>query len=135
MKNLYLIRGVSGSGKSTLGKELAGEYCFAADDYFINQQNGQYNWDPAKLGAAHQRCIDNVERTMSKELGPIAVANTFTQLNDMKPYRELAAQYGYKLFILIADGDYENQHSVPLATLNKQSDSFTFNNRYMNANR
>jgi adenylate kinase family enzyme len=55
------MRGVPGSGKSTKAKQLAGikGLIYSTDDFFM--KNGDYVYDPSKIGEYHDR---NLERTV-----------------------------------------------------------------------
>ena len=118
MKTLALLRGISGSGKSTLAKSLSNPNTghIEADMYFVDNETGEYRFDPTKLKNAHNWCQDVVETWMG-EFGydSIIVSNTFTQEWEMKPYYELAEQYGYTVFSLIVENRHGgvNEHGVP----------------------
>jgi len=111
-KTLFLLRGLPGAGKSTLAKAL-GVKQFEADMYFVNE-NGEYNFNPAKIRDAHQWCQNNVAHTMSFGV-PVAVSNTFTQEWEMDAYYELAEKYGYTVFSLIVENRHggKNIHGCP----------------------
>jgi len=108
-KVLYIIRGIPGSGKSTFAKMLVGEDFLVceADKYFIDKETGEYNFDSTKIKEAHKFCQDTVESYMKDSLvndqfyREIAVSNTFTQEWEMRPYFELAKNYGYKVFSVV----------------------------------
>lgn len=112
-KTLYLVRGIPGSGKSTFAKQLDG-FIREADMYFINREDGSYNFDPSKIKDAHNWCREEVESIMKEEENVI-VSNTFTQEWEMDAYYQLAKQYGYKVFSVIVENRHEgvNQHGVP----------------------
>jgi len=118
MKTLVLLRGIPGSGKSTLAKSLSNPNTghIEADMYFVDNETGEYRFDPTKLKNAHNWCQDVVENWMG-EFGydSIIVSNTFTQEWEMKPYYELAEQYGYTVFSLIVENRHGgvNEHGVP----------------------
>ena len=117
MKNLYLIRGVPGSGKTTLAETLAlalEGFVASSDDYFM--VNGEYQFDPTKLKQAHawcQRVVRGQMRDSDRE--NIFVANTFTQAWEMKPYIDMAEEYGYRVFSMIVENrhDGKNVHGCP----------------------
>jgi predicted kinase len=122
-KVLYIVRGIPGSGKSTLAKRLVGEDFLVceADKYFINEENGKYEFDISKIRDAHKWCQNLVETYMRDSLindqyyREIAVSNTFTQEWEMEPYFELAKKYGYKVFCVVVENRHggKNQHDVP----------------------
>ena len=57
MKMLHIIRGIPGSGKSTMARKLAPNAAFEADAYMVDQQ-GNYAFDPSRLGEVHQKCYE-----------------------------------------------------------------------------
>ena len=129
MKNLYLLRGLPGSGKSTLAKQLGGSH-FETDKYFFDEQ-GNYNFDGSKLKEAHQWCQDSVSNAMllnhtTGENETIVVSNTFTQEWEMKPYMDMAKDWGYRVFTIIVENRHGgvNQHGVPDEKLQQMNDRF-----------
>jgi predicted kinase len=129
MKNLYLLRGLPGSGKSTLAKQLGGSH-FETDKYFVGE-NGEYNFDGSKLKEAHQWCQDSVSNAMvlnhtTGEHETIVISNTFTQEWEMKPYMEMAKNWGYRVFSIIVENRHGgvNQHGVPDEKLQQMNDRF-----------
>ena len=119
MSKLLLIRGLPGSGKSTIAKDyvLQGYQNYEADMYHIGL-NGEYNWNPANLKKAHKWCKDQTEKELASG-NNVVVSNTFTTQKEIQPYRELATKYDAKLEIIVATGDYDNVHNVPLQTVQK----------------
>jgi predicted kinase len=129
MKNLYLLRGLPGSGKSTLAKQLGGSH-FETDKYFVGE-NGEYNFDGSKLKEAHQWCQDSVSNAMvlnhtTGEHETIVISNTFTQEWEMKPYMDMAKNWGYRVFTIIVENRHGgvNQHGVPDEKLQQMNDRF-----------
>jgi len=122
MKTLYCLRGLPGSGKSTLARTLvhSGSIC-EADQFFINQETGEYKFNPDEIKIAHQWCKDEVEDRMKRnqenpQYHPtIVVSNTFTQEWEMDAYFKLAEKYGYKVFSMIVENRHggKNIHGVP----------------------
>jgi len=74
--NLYIMRGLPGSGKSTLSGQIVKAYLnegkraiiASADDYFIDQRTGNYNFDGTRIDEAHQWCRSKAEKHMKKEI-------------------------------------------------------------------
>jgi predicted kinase len=129
MKNLYLLRGLPGSGKSTLAEQLGGSH-FETDKYFIDK-DGNYNFDGSKLKEAHKWCQDSVATAMvlNHTIGDnetIVVSNTFTQEWEMKPYMDVAKDWGYRVFTIIVENRHGgvNQHGVPDEKLQQMKDRF-----------
>jgi len=133
-KILYIVRGIPGSGKSTFAERLVGADFLVceADKYFIDKETGEYNFDSTKIKEAHKFCQDTVESYMKDSLvnnqfyREIAVSNTFTQEWEMRPYFELAKNYGYKVFSVIVENRHggTNQHEVPEEVLTKMRERF-----------
>lgn len=99
---LILMRGVSGSGKSTLARQIAEEHdvfsvIYSTDDFFMVE--GEYRFDPKRLGEYHAANVDRTEEAMADECACVIVDNTNTQAWEMKPYVELAMKYGYDIEI------------------------------------
>jgi predicted kinase len=131
MKKLILLRGLPGSGKTTFAEQLDGSH-FEADNYFLDE-NGNYNFDGSKLKAAHQWCQDLVLNAMilnhtTGENKTIVVSNTFTQEWEMKPYMDMAKDWGYTVFSIIVENRHGgvNQHGVPEDKLQQMEDRFEF---------
>jgi predicted kinase len=114
MKTLVLTRGVPGSGKSTTAKLFGGLH-IEADMYFVDNETGEYRFDPTKLKNAHNWCQDVVENWMETEEPVITTSNTFTEEWEMKPYLEMAEKYGYRVVSLIVENRHGgiNEHGVP----------------------
>jgi predicted kinase len=123
-KMIYLVRGIPGSGKSTFAKTLGGEH-YEADMFFIDG-NGEYKFDGSKIKLAHEWCQDMVYMDMIKEIPKIVVSNTFTQEWEMRPYFEMAKNYGYKVFSVVVENRHggTNQHEVPEEILTKMCERF-----------
>lgn len=124
-KTLYILRGVSGSGKTTLAMLLKGfmenSDAFSADDYFY--KNGNYEFDPKKLGSAHHTCISKVQNAMAvRKVYNIVVHNTCTTEKEMKPYLRLAKENGYKVVSLVVENRHGNDsvHDVPVKIIEAQ---------------
>jgi len=123
MKTLYILRGLPGSGKSTLANSIVDTIAVCeADQYFVNQETGEYKFNPDEIKIAHQWCRDEVESRMKYnqdtyglDYSEIVVSNTFTQEWEMEPYLKLAEKYGYRVFSLIVENRHggKNTHGVP----------------------
>jgi adenylate kinase family enzyme len=132
-KILYIVRGCPGSGKTTFAQKLVGHNFLVceADKYFIDD-DGNYNFDVTKIKDAHKWCQDKVETYMKDSLvndqfyREIAVSNTFTQEWEMKPYFELAKEYGYKVFTVVVENRHggKNIHGVPEDKLEAMKNRF-----------
>src|SRR5690554_3682343 len=105
MKTMWILRGCAGSGKSTLATNLSRklEQCcvLSSDDYFT--YDNSYMFDISMLGAAHSW---NQWRTRKLcELGRtnIIIDNTNTTFREIKPYVDIAKEFGYKIKIIEPD--------------------------------
>lgn len=92
------MRGISGSGKSTLAKKLVGNgVVLSTDDYFM--KDGIYDFEPKKLGIFHKKNQEKTKEYMEKQISPIIIDNTNSKEWEMKPYVDLADNYGYEVKI------------------------------------
>lgn len=133
MKTLLIIRGVSGSGKTTLANRLT-IYNSCADYFFDAYHNGE--WKASLLHKAHEYCYNTIRDYMINNKQLIAVHNTFTREKEIKPYIDLAKEYGYQYFSIIVENvnETESVHSVPEETLTSQENRFVvkLRNKYKN---
>ena len=121
MKQLYVIRGLPGAGKSTLANLLVNrENVFEADQYF-SLLDGVYRFDPTKLGLAHGWVQDCLRGAMQMQRPQLAVANTFSQNWELRPYLRMAQEFGYHVTVLTVEsglGNHElaarNIHGCPV---------------------
>lgn len=131
-RKLILIRGIPGSGKSTLAKQLQAffneygyvAFHFEADQFFV--KGGVYQYDGSKIGSAHGWCQHKTYETLAE--GNIAiVSNTFTTVRELRPYFEMAKEFGIVPTVLCAQNEFENVHSVPKEVLEKMTARFQHN--------
>jgi predicted kinase len=113
MKELILLRGLPGSGKSTLANAIGGVQ-FEADMYFVDD-NGNYNFEPARIKDAHAWCQNKVKLSMESGVDKIVVSNTFTMEWEMEHYYMLANANGYRVHSVIVENrhDGKNVHDCP----------------------
>ena len=102
MRKVVVLSGLSGSGKSTYAKKLwndlePGTYCkvVSADDYFM--VNGEYKFDPMKLGDAHGACFREFLLSL-EDVGYnlIIVDNTCLSVAEIAPYMLGAQAFGWE---------------------------------------
>lgn len=137
MGRLHIMVGVSGSGKSTKVAELAvetyGSFCVASADHYFNL-HGEYQFNPAELKWAHQRCQGKVAYHMKRETQNIFLDNTNVVQDWIKPYLEMANHFGYdvvyhKVHNELTDDQLQefanrNKHGVSLEVIKRQYESF-----------
>lgn len=126
---VILVRGLPGSGKSKFANMLV-EYCSEEEatllesDQFFLDEHSNYNFDPAKLSAAHEWCLERTIEAL-KRGQRVVVANTFTQLWMLRPYIEAAKSLGVPFTVVsLYDGGKSdetlaarNVHGVPVRTI------------------
>jgi predicted kinase len=123
-KTLYLIRGLTGSGKTTLadmiGEGLWLEHELSAqtvstDDYWT-RPDGEYRFDASQLKKAHAYIQDTVRGYMKglhEHVDAVIVHNTFSCNWEMKPYKDMAREYGWSVFVIECQNDFGSTHDVP----------------------
>lgn len=124
MKQIILFRGLPGSGKTSLAESLC-EIVISADQFFEDGE-GNYNFDFTKLKDAHADCQLRTRGCMHLETPIIGVANTFTQEWEMKPYFDLAKEFGYRISTIVVENRHgsTNIHDVPNEALDRMESRF-----------
>jgi tRNA uridine 5-carbamoylmethylation protein Kti12 len=122
-KIMIICRGIPGSGKTTFARLLGRAIC-SADDFFTH--GDEYIWSADKVSTAHDWCKRKCRRFMKKQIDRIIVCNTNTTEREMKPYMDLALQFGYKVFSIIVENRHGGVsiHNVPEETLEKMRNRF-----------
>ena len=122
-KILILTRGLPCAGKSAFAKLLGRAIC-CADDYIT--RNGIYLWKPETVSASHEWCQRKCRRFMKIGIERIIIANTNTTMREMKPYFDMAKQFGYKTYSVIVEKYHNstNNHNVPEETIEKMVNRF-----------
>jgi len=126
---LILLRGLPGAGKSTLAKVLSehGKYpVFSVDDYFTNEQTGEYVFDFKNNHLAYKLCEENTKQSMINHASKILVHNTFTMDWELEPYFKLASIYTYTLFVVTVENYHQqgNIHNVSIEQLQKMAEKY-----------
>lgn len=128
MKTVIILRACSGAGKSTFAEFFKSTHKNAtticcADNYFM--QDGEYQFDAKKLGAAHSFCKKTFLSALEQNIPTVIVANTNTKTQDFLYYIDLANEFGYLVFSLVVENRHENKniHNVPFEVLNKQKEN------------
>lgn len=120
MRKLVLIRGLPGSGKSTLAKSLKGFVHLETDQFW----GPDYKFDVSKLGEAHAWCQAQTRKWLKDE--DVVVSNTFTTIKELRPYFDIANEFGITPNVILAEGDFGNVHNVPEETLARMKARFVY---------
>lgn len=143
MKKVIIMRGWPGTGKSTLAKCIKDAVVVSADNFFINGRTGEYKYYPDLIKNAHQSCKDHFFRCCSENINPIVVDNTNINVRQYRFYEDVAHEYGYKVYQLVAPKENHNNgldmsaeacykrnvHNVPLATIERMKKEFEVDDR------
>ena len=127
MQTLFLIRGIPGSGKSTLARQMANAMqirYFEADQYFCDE-NGVYNFNPARLSEAHFWCKEQVHTEL--QLGKsVIVSNTSTTDAEVIPYQQIAQENHVQFVSIIVENrnNTKSIHNVPEPSIQRMKNRF-----------
>ena len=94
---LIIMQGIPGSGKSTIVGRIADENTVvaSADDYMVDAE-GNYAFDPTRLGYCHGQCRRVAIRGMD-EGKTVILDNTNMRTQHVRPYIEAARERGYEV--------------------------------------
>ena len=140
-KRCVIMRGLSGCGKTSYVNEQLREdedyyrYC-SADKYFINNETGEYEFNPRDLSKAHEQCMsDFIEAVFNPDVYVVVVDNTNSQHWEFRNYWELAMLCGYEVDIIHVKLDVKpigyrdlkllsmrNTHGVPFEVIKQMSE-------------
>ena len=123
MKLALILRGVTGSGKTTLVEKLKEiildkEISVHSTDSFF-MKDGEYVFDPSKLGEYHQANMESFQKSVSKGTDIVILDNTCTKNWEYEKYAQFAKDNNYIVVaIRFAPGSIEdhlsrNSHGVP----------------------
>ena len=108
--DLVLVMGLPGSGKTVIAKKLASEKGLThieTDQFFIDNDTGEYTFDHSLLDTAHKWCLAETKRLLD-EGQRVVVSNTFGTTKSRKSYFKL----GYKVAVHTATGQYKSIHDL-----------------------
>lgn len=122
---MIILRGLQGSGKSTHAKLYNTKAICSADDYFV--RGGEYRWYGSGLFKAHKWCIRKCERHLKNGTPRIVIDNTNVRARDLRPYQDLAKEYGYDVHVVIVENRHGgvNSHDVSDEAIDKLRKRFS----------
>lgn len=114
-KTLYIVTGHPGAGKTFRANELMEKKGITKHfeaDMWMNDEQGNYKFDAKKLGYCHKKCYQSVRQAMIEGYDVIQ-SNTNLVKKHVKPYINLAEDFGYQVVIEHLFGNFQNVHGVP----------------------
>lgn len=130
---VLVLQGVAGAGKSTYAAQRCAEFraqgdtvaIVSADDFFTNNEQGEYRFDANDLGRAHGGCFRAFLNALARGVDVVIVDNTNTTAVEIAPYMLGAQAFGYRAEIRRIHTNHvqahaRNVHGVALATVEKQ---------------
>lgn len=121
---ITIMQGLPGSGKSTHAAKLKaqGAVIVSADDYFTENDEGVYKFDPTKLSEAHGQCMRRFVYAILNREDHVVVDNTNCTSEEIAPYMALANAYDYEARILRVEAEPDvcakrNTHGVPVQAI------------------
>lgn len=79
--------------------------------YFI-REDGVYKFDPSYIKEAHSWCLTETVKALAMGKN-VVVANTFSQIWEMKPYIDAAGIFGAPLTVIHMTEEHGSIHEVP----------------------
>jgi predicted kinase len=135
MSKMLILRGLPGSGKSFITKFL-NCVILSTDDIFMDRLNTEYLWTHTVLSSAHKINQEKARLACFRGCPQIVIDNTNTTTKEVKPYYNIAMEYGYEVELLIpttkwafdVDECFErNTHGVPREVIQNMKNRFQSN--------
>jgi hypothetical protein len=93
-----------------------GGVVLSSDDFFVDADTGEYNWNQGGLRKAHVWNQERARLECERCSALVVIDNCSLTVHDAVPYAELALQHGYELAIV--DAEQGNASDVELAERN-----------------
>lgn len=125
---VLILRGLPGSGKSTLAKllsSLTGAPVFSIDSYF-ESESGEYHFDHRKNHLAYKECEKKTRSALEQNIPFVIVDNTFTLEWEIKPYEDLAKEFGYLFSVVTVENRHggKNIHKISEEQIEKMKSKY-----------
>ena len=125
MAKLIIMIGIPGSGKSSFVKKHFSDAIVCSADHFFEDDDGNYNFDPRKIGEAHAACQNKFIRwaLSYKSNDTCVIDNTNLTKWERQIYLNTAVLTGIEIeihqFVCKTDEDIlncanRNSHGVPV---------------------
>ena len=93
---MVILRGIPGSGKSTLAQKLGeGGIVLETDEYFM--KDGEYKFRIEDVPKADDWNAERARQAAEQGISPIVIDEINIEFWQMKPYVEIAQEYGYEI--------------------------------------
>lgn len=117
------MRGLPGCGKSTRARELQNKgIIHSTDFYLINQETGEYKFDPSRIEHFHEQNLKAAIKSMQDGISPVIIDNTNIQRWQYQKYIDAAEEYGYDVeFETFDPTDYSEEFIKELAERQKKT--------------
>jgi tRNA uridine 5-carbamoylmethylation protein Kti12 len=136
-KTMHVFRGLPGSGKSysvnqfveSLKQKNSSFTVHSTDNYFM--VTGEYIFVPERIGIFHKFNKEDAKRSCENGIEHVIIDNTNTCWKEIKPYAEIAIEYGYEFQISepLTDWRFDvdecvkrNSHGVPKNAIERMLD-------------
>jgi hypothetical protein len=100
------------------------DWCHLEADQFW-MRNGEYLFDANRLREAHEWCQATAREYLTQGCD-VVVSNTFTTVKELRPYFDIAEEFGIVPNVFVAQNQFGNVHNVPAETLAKMQARFAY---------
>jgi predicted kinase len=100
MKKVVILRGIPGAGKTEYQKRFFPDACVCSANLYFYDADGHYQFNPSRLGKAHEFCMDNFKTAIADGRQLIVVDNTNTKQWEFDEYMYIAEREGYLVEII-----------------------------------